>query len=786
MNEKIITTLEFDKIQQRLGEYAITEKGRQKAAALCPATDYETVKKQIDQTDNLLDIVRVFGGLPIVNYRDLAPVAKRLRIDADLNQDELANILLFLGVTNDVQNFLATQDRLDLTAITEFADNLQVPAELYKRLKQSLELDGTILDTASPELKRIRQSISATEAAIKKTMDQYLHGNLSKYLSEQIITIRDNRYVVPVKQEARGKFGGIVHDESASGQTLFIEPQGVVNQNNNLQELHAAEKTEIRQILFELSNLTRTHLSEILASDKAISELDFIQSKAKLAQEMQATKPAVNRERHINLLNARHPLIDPAKVVANDLQLGLDYDTMLITGPNTGGKTITLKTLGLAQLMAQSGLFVAADFESEVGVFTEVFADIGDEQSIEQNLSTFSSHMDNIIKIMAVADENSLVLVDELGSGTDPEEGAALAIAILDQLKRQHSLIAATTHYPELKLYGYNSERTINASMEFDTKTLSPTYHLLLGVPGFSNAFLITKRLGMKPEVITQAQSLISDDDNDLNKMIAKLTEQTKQATKTRQEFQEKLKVATQTKETLEQALDYYRQQEEKQLNHARQKADEIIAKAQRQSAKIIAELEEAQKNGQQQVKADKLIAAKGDLNRLREDNLAHNRVLKRAKKKNQLKVGDQVKVLNYEQFGQITKQITPEEFEVQMGIIKVRAKAIELEKVTQAPAKKKKPQRKVSHTAPLRRSGTSSTLDLRGQRYEEAMENLDRYLDSILLAGIDSATIIHGIGTGAIRTGVQEYLRSNRRVKSFAYAPEGSGGSGATIIELQ
>ncbi len=787
MNSKIYETLEFGKITTQLANLAITEGAKQKAKQLEAKTTVTEVKFQIEQTLALSDLNRVKGQLPIVNYRDVTPATKRLKIDADLNKAELGNILRILRIATEVKRFLDNTLELDLGAIAELQAEIVIPELLYRRLKESMEDDGEILDTASRELTRIRKAYDRLELGLKQKMDGYIHGGQAKYLSEQIVTIRDGRYVIPVRQEYRNKFGGVVHDQSASGQTLFIEPQAVVNLNNQLQENLAEEKAEIKRILEELSSLAGQVIPELLSTSNALVELDFLQAKSRLAREMHATEPIVNEQKQVRLLQAKHPLIDPHKVVANDILLGIDFDTMLITGPNTGGKTITLKTLGLLQLMAQSGLFIPAREKSQVGVFTEIFADIGDEQSIEQSLSTFSSHMDNIIKIMDNFDENSLVLFDELGAGTDPEEGAALAIAILDAIRKRSSKIVITTHYPSLKLYGYDRKRTTNASMEFDLKTLSPTYRLQIGIPGHSNAFAIVQRLGMRKPVVDDARSLISEDDSDINQMIAKLNFQTKSATKARRMFEENLKQTGELKDELQQALDVYHQRVDAQMAAAQVKSDEIIKKAQTKSDKIIRDLREAQKNGANTVKDDRLIAAKGALNQLRDDNLSTNKVLRREKKKHSVKVGDEVKVISYGQYGTVMKKLSEHEFEIQMGMIKAKIDDRDLEKVTGQPKTvTRKISRNISHTSPLRRSSASATLDLRGQRYDEAMENLDRYVDGALLSGLDNVTIVHGIGTGAIRQGVTQYLKSNRHVKKFGYAPEGGGGSGATIVEFK
>lgn len=442
MNKKILEILEFGEITKRLSKLAITGPAKKEAEELLPSGDFEQVQNELKQTLALTNLLRIKGQLPLTDFQDVRPSTKRLSVKANLNAKELGNLLLVLSLAHEINDFLAEIDpnKLDLTAIDEILDQLDVPDLLFRELKKSVDYDGEVLDTASHELARLRHDIRSNEEEIKNKMDAYTKGNSSKYLSEQIVTIRDDRYVIPVKQEYRAKFGGVVHDQSASGQTLFIEPEAVLNLNNRQQNLIAQEKQEIRNILKHLSNLAREEITSLNNIAAALTELDFLQAKAKLAKEMKASEPRLTQDHSLNLLKARHPLIDPEKVVPNDIRLGGEFDTMLITGPNTGGKTITLKTAGLLQLMAQSGLFIPAEEGSKVGVFKQVYADIGDEQSIEQSLSTFSSHINDIIAIMKNVDSETLVLIDEIGAGTDPEEGASLAISILDFLRKKKML----------------------------------------------------------------------------------------------------------------------------------------------------------------------------------------------------------------------------------------------------------------------------------------------------------------------------------------------------------
>lgn len=783
MNDKILETLEFAKITDRLQKMAITAPAKRQAANLVPSSKFSQVQKALKETLTGANMLRIKGQLPLTDFMDVKPSTKRLRINANLNATELGNLLLVLTLANDVNRFLddVDEEKLDLTAIGTILEDLNVPEAFFNQLKKSLTFDGEVLDTASSELAQLRRELKANDEEIKKRMDGYLKGSSSKYLSEQIVTIRDERYVIPVRQEYRNKFGGVVHDQSASGQTLFIEPSSVLNLNNREQNLLAQERREIQRILHSLSTLARQEVDAIEQIAAALIALDFIQAKAKLARELKATEPQLTDDHSLVFLQARHPLIDPQKVVANDIRLGEDFDTMLITGPNTGGKTITLKTVGLLQLMVQAGLFIPVAENSKAGVFNDICADIGDEQSIEQSLSTFSSHINGIIKIMKNVDEQTLVLIDEIGAGTDPEEGASLAISILDFLRKKQAKIIVTTHYPELKLYGYNRPKATNASMEFDLKTLSPTYRLQIGIPGHSNAFAIARRLGMREDVVKNAEGLMSDDNADINQMIAELAKQTKKASTARRHLETSLDRSRKLEVKLQQALDWYNQRVQKQLEFAQERANEVVAKSRKKAEKIIEQLQRQPND----VKQNELIDVKGKLTQLEKqnENLAHNRVLQKEKRRHHVKVGDQVKVLSYNQTGTITKKLSEHQYEVQMGIIKVKVSDRDIEKINQQKQQTKKTIRAVSSN---RRSNARSELDLRGQRYDEAMTNLDRYIDSVLLAGLDVVTIIHGIGTGAIREGVWQYLRSSSHVKSFNYAPANEGGNGATIVHLK
>lgn len=781
MNTKVLTTLEFNKIKQKLQPYLRTDMGQELAQALVPVVKRDQVQQRLDETKDGADLLRVKGGLPIAQLQSVAPSLKRLDIGGNLNGPELAAISRNLQATSSVLRFFRDLDLpFQLRALPHLIEQLVGLPEQTQMLRRSIDSDGTVLDEASTKLAAIRKTIHSTETQIRSKMDEYTHGSNAKYLTEPIVTIRDERYVVPVRSEYKHQFGGIIHDQSASGQTFYVEPQSVLNLNNKLRQDQLAEKQEIERIFAELSVMLAPYTNELRHNQTVMGQLDFINAKAHYAAEIKATEPIINANNEVALRQARHPLIDQKKVVSNDIAIGKDYQAIVVTGPNTGGKTITLKTLGLIQLMAQAGLFIPAAEESQIGIFREVFADIGDEQSIEQNLSTFSAHMDNIIQILDQVNDQDLVLFDELGAGTDPQEGASLAIAILDYLGGVGAYVVASTHYPELKLYGYERPGTINASMEFDVESLQPTYRLLIGVPGRSNAFDISKRLGMPEAIVAAAQALMNDASQDLNNMISDLEQQRKQTEAAGIELQQQLADATELHQELSHAWADFNAQRDQLMSKAKDKADELVNDAQKQADEVIDELRQMRLTGRTDVKENQLIDAKGKLNKLHpERQLAHNRVLQRAKKKQELSVGDDVKVLSYGQTGVITQKFNDKQFEVQVGIIKMKLPARDLEKIK---PEKTVPQR---HIVTVRGSSShvATQLDLRGQRYEEALANLDQYIDSALLAGYETVTIVHGKGTGAIRQGVQDYLKRNRRVKKYEYAPASAGGNGATLV---
>lgn len=785
MNKKIFETLEYQKVKDKLKPYLTSDNGKQELTNLEPMVNQDQIQRALTETLDGADAYRLKGGIPIARLANISPQMKRLEIGATLSGLELSQVTKMLRTTQDVLNFFKKlqEEKIEFRTLYATVDKLQALPEISKRLMKSIEGDGHITNEASDKLFGIRNRISSTESEIRAKMDGYTRGKDAKYLSDSIITMRDGRYVIPVMAQYRSHFGGVVHDQSASGQTMYIEPQAVMELNNRLRQNQVEEKTEEERILTELSESLIPYREDLLNNAKILGHLDFINAKARYAAEIKATEPTISEQNQVHFRQARHPLVDPKKIVPNDIDLGEDYKALIITGPNTGGKTITLKTFGLLQLMAQSGLFIPVSENSQMGIFTEIFADIGDEQSIEQNLSTFSSHMDNIVKILDQIDERSLVLFDELGGGTDPKEGAALAIAILDRVGSSGSYVMATTHYPELKAYGYNRPETMNASMEFDTESLEPTYKLLVGIPGSSNAFDIATRLGIEPGVIMQARSLIDQDSQDLSAMIADLSARQKEAA----DRAAKLKVEVAEAESLHKDLanEYQklRNSKDQYLEKAKLEANKLVEDTEEKTDVIIKRLRKMEMQGGAAIKENQLIDSKSELNALHQaPNLKKNRVLQRAKAKQALKPNDDVMVTSYGQRGSLLRQTDKKHWEVQMGIIKMKVPTDEIEKL--AP-EKEQPQK--NHTT-IRRSSSSvkPTLDLRGKRYEEAMTEVDRYVDSALLAGYPMVTIVHGKGTGALRKGITEYLQRNRQVKHFEYAAPNAGGNGATVVQFK
>ena len=690
---------------------------------------------------------------------------------------QIIDIKKILQVSAEVKHFYNDLENVNLTALNTLFEKIELLPSLQGSL-QAINDGGFIENFASHELDRIRRQINHDESRVRQVLQDILKKQ-ADHLTETLIASRNGRAVLPVKNSYRNRISGVVHDISASGSTVYIEPRAVVQLNEEITQLRADERHEMARILRELSNMLRPHTNIIRNNAWVLGHLDFVHAKFLFMQENKAVVPQLSTDKTVQLLQARHPLL--TNPVANDLHFLDELTVIVITGPNTGGKTVMLKTLGLAQLMAQSGLPILADKGSKVAVFNEIFADIGDEQSIEQSLSTFSSHMTNIVDILAAADKDSLVLVDELGAGTDPQEGASLAISILEHLRLMQVKTMATTHYPELKAYGIETEFVENASMEFDTETLSPTYHFMRGVPGRSNAFEIARRLGLAEVIVNEAERLM-DSDTDVNRIIERLEEQTHESRKRLDHIKEVEQDNLKFNRAVKKLYNEFSHAKDKELEKASDKAQEIVDKAMAESEEILKNLHH--KAG---LKPHEVIEAKSQLKKLApEVDLSKNKVLKKAKKLRAPRVGDDIIVTAYGQRGTLINQTKNGKWEVQVGLIKMMLKEDEFSLV-KVQEEAQKPKKKQVHVVKKSKksAGPRARLDLRGKRYEEAMQELDEFIDQALLNNIAQVDIIHGIGTGVIREGVTKYLSRNKHVKSFGYAPQNAGGSGCTIANL-
>jgi len=777
MNTKILETLEFNKVKALFEPHLLTEQGLEQLKELVPTDKADKIRQAFAEMKEMQELFVEHPHFSISATKDIAATCKRLEMGADLNIEEFLLLKRVIFASRELKNFYDNLENVRLDHLANWFEKLHDFPHLQGNL-QAINEAGFIENFASEELARIRRKIHDSESQVRDVLQELLKQK-AQMLTEGIIASRNGRQVLPVKNTYRNKIAGVVHDISASGNTVYIEPREVVKLSEEIASLRADERYEMMRILQELSERVRPHAAEIANDAWIIGHLDLIRAKVRFIQETGAVVPQVSEDQEIQLLHVRHPLVQNA--VANDVHFGKDLTAIVITGPNTGGKTIMLKTLGLTELMAQSGLPILADKGSRVGIFEEVFADIGDEQSIEQSLSTFSSHMTNIVDILGKVNQNSLLLLDELGAGTDPQEGAALAMSILEDLRLRQVKTMATTHYPELKAYGIETAYVQNASMEFDTASLRPTYRFMQGVPGRSNAFEIAKRLGLSDVIVGDASKQINQD-NDVNLIIEQLEEQTLESRKRleniRQVEQENLKM----NRALKKLYNELNREKETELNKAREQAAEIVDLALAESDDILKNL-----HSKSQLKPHEIIEAKAKLKKLAPEkvDLSKNKVLQKAKKKRAPKVGDDIIVLSYGQRGTLTNQLKDGRWEAQVGLIKMTLEEREFDLVQaqqEAPVKKKQ----VNVVKRAGGKGPQARLDLRGKRYEEAMEALDAFIDQALLNNMAQVDIIHGIGTGVIREGVTKYLQRNKQVKSFGYAPQNAGGSGATIVTFK
>ncbi|MGN0279355.1 MAG: endonuclease MutS2 [Lachnospiraceae bacterium] len=791
MNSKVLRVLEYNKIIDRLTEKATSEQGKKLTSALKPMTDLDAITQAQTETADALGYLFRKGSTSFGSNKDLGACIKSLEVGSVLSIGELLRIAAFLENVNRIKAY-GRKEREDAPAdsLDTYFDALEPLTPLASEIRRCILSEEEIADDASPTLKHIRRSMTITNDKIHSQLTSMINGSYRTYLQDAVVTMRDNRYCIPVKSEYKGQVPGMVHDQSSTGSTFFIEPAAVVNLNNELKELALKEQEEIEVILADLSARTAAYTETLTNNQKAMTTLDFIFAKAALAMEQNATMPVFNTEHQIRIRQGRHPLLDKKKVVPIDIRLGIDFDLLVITGPNTGGKTVSLKTVGLLTLMGQAGLHIPALDRSELSIFREVYADIGDEQSIEQSLSTFSSHMVNIVSILKEADEDSLCLFDELGAGTDPTEGAALAASVLDHLHKRGIRTMATTHYSELKVYALSTDFVENACCEFDVETLRPTYRLLIGIPGKSNAFAISSKLGLPDYIIEDAKKHITEDKESFEDLLTDLENSRLTIEKERLEIESYKQEIKTLKERLESKQEKIDQSRERILREANEEAREILQDAKEiadetirtfQKAGTSTSMKDLEKSRQ---KVRDKITEKNEKLSLKADKPTHKLL-----KPNQIKLGDSVKVVSMGLKGTVSS--LPDKsgkLFVQCGIIRSQVSLddlVLLEEETIHTGDRMK--RTSAGKLKMSKSYSVSTeINLLGKTVDEALSELDKYLDDAYLAHLPSVRIVHGKGTGALRSAVQNYLRKNKIVKSYRQGEFGEGDAGVTIAEFK
>ncbi|NLT97078.1 MAG: endonuclease MutS2 [Christensenellaceae bacterium] len=775
MDSKVLKKLEFDKIRERLADKTLSDPGRAAALLLTPKTSMAAVKRLQAETLEAESVMMRAASLPMCGFSDISAELARLKAGADLGCGELLRVLGVMKAAKRARNGLKDSSA---QLLWNYARRLQYDERLMAELDSAILNENALADSASPELQRIRRSIMRENEGIREKLSSIIRSpQLKEYLQDAIVTMRGGRYVVPVKQEHKRHIRGLVHDQSASGQTVFIEPMEVVEANNRLRELELAEAAEVSRILRAFSNRCREIQAELAEDLEALTALDLIFAKAARASEMKASPPEITDERRVIIKNGRHPLIDPNKVVPVSLSIDDGYCGLIITGPNTGGKTVTLKLVGLLALMAQCGLLVPASGGTVLPVFSAVYADIGDEQSIEQSLSTFSSHMSNITRIVKAANEKSLVLLDEVGAGTDPAEGAALAMAILETLEQRRCIVIATTHYSEIKAFAMASRSYQNACMAFSLKTLSPTYELIMGVPGVSNAFEISRKLGLDESIIARARQHMSEEALKFEELIGEAQRRQELAEKKALQAEMDRRMAQSIRDKSDMELKKAQEKAQKLVERANEKALEILKDARDEAERIIAELKAAQ--GRQ----EEINAARRALNNKIEQVSAALRTkpaVKSDTRPEDLSVGDTGKILTTGVTATVLKEPRDGSVYVQAGAIKLTLPLSEV-----APADEEKKVRKLGRVARATISPGMS-LDVRGCTLDEAILETDSYLDAAFLAGLNEVVIIHGKGTGVLRAGLRDYLRTHAHVKTFRPGQFGEGEDGVTVITLK
>lgn len=790
MNEKALNVLEYEKIIALLKEQAGSEMTRKVISELLPYTDIRVISEELRSTTEAVDLIVRKGALPTGGLYDIVPSVEFARKGGIMTMKQLLQVHFNINIAARVISFMKGGDLPPMPLMRSMTELLVAMPRLSENIDRCILSEDEMSDNASPELSRIRRTMARQNDAIRNKLNQILNSQDNRtYLQDSIVTMRDGRYVIPVKQEHRGRFPGIVHDQSKAGATLFIEPQIIVNLNNELRELELAEEAEIAKILQELSEAVAEHYHDIKNNQNLLLQLDFIMAKGKLSRLMDGEEPQMNTDGLLDIRRGRHPLIDPKKVVPINVSAGKSYRTLVITGPNTGGKTVTLKTIGLLAMMAQSGLHIPASSQSRIPVFTDIFADIGDEQSIEQSLSTFSSHMKNIVGIVEHADENSLILADELGAGTDPTEGAALAISILESLYSKGAMTVATTHYNEIKKYALSTEGVENASMEFDVETLSPTYRLSIGIPGKSNAFEISKKLGLPDALIDRAARLIERGDIEFEDIISRIEDDRKKAEAERDEA---IAINTAMKEKqreLDRKLEAVEQKKEKIIADAREEARAMIREAKETAGEVQKELKELARMESMGARNRQFDKSRKKL-REKEEKYAEKIVRKfnsNPVRAEDIKVGDRVRVLSLDQNGEVLS--VPDgngNLQVKIGIMKAALNLDDLILIHD-DAKKKKP-KKTSYGSMYKAKAqtVSVSINVQGKYLDDAVMDVDKYLDDAYMAGLKEVTVIHGRGEGILKKGLREMMKRHKHVASFRKGNYNEGGEGVTIVKLK
>ncbi len=786
--QKSIKTLEFAKIRVMLAECAATEGAKQLAGLLEPQDDIVRVKKLQDETEAAKYLITKKALPSFGAVADIGDSLERAVKKATLTPAELLDIANVLRVSRQLIDYIET-DPVDETVIDIIFHRLTSNRFLEEKIFRALPVEDFVADEASPTLAELRRKLRHAQTNVRDTLAGYISGSYSKFLQENIVTVRNGRYVVPVKAEYKNEIRGLIHDTSSTGATVFIEPYGVVEANNELRELQSKEHREIEKILFGLSTDCALHAETLRLNYQNITKLAFIFAKAELAFKLNACRPEVTEKKVLSLEKARHPLLDPKTVVPISVRLGYDYDTLVITGPNTGGKTVSLKTIGLFALMAQAGLQIPCE-SAELGVFSEILSDIGDEQSIEQSLSTFSSHMVNILKILGKVSSDSLVLFDELGAGTDPVEGAAIAISILEEVRSYHALCAATTHYSELKEYAVNSERVINAGCEFDVETLKPTYRLIIGTPGRSNAFAISERLGMPKSIIERAERFISDENRRLEDVISGLDKQRVELEKAQSQLDSERIEFSEYRRIKENEINELSERTHRDTQNLREQASRMMESAKASSNFIFDKLDKLQRQKDTEMSRASLEKAREEIR----DSIrtAEGRYIKAQKKNNSeykpsrpIKAGDEVLIVTVNKKGIVLKAPDKDgNVTVRAGIITTQTTLDNLRLLEDPKEKQQKAKGAVTKT--LAPNTFKAEVDLRGMTGDEAWFVVDKYIDDAMMAHVNSVTLIHGKGTGALRTALWRLLKADSRIASFRSGSYGEGDYGVTVVEIK